>query len=1458
MSFDLGSARGSISLEFDPKPLEAAKKALIAFQKQSAEASKAIQADFKKMADSMKSAGQTLSLSITAPLTIGAGIAIKAASDLNETLSATRTVFGDAADEVIRFSETSARSLGLSQEAALSAAVQYAGLGKQAGLTGADLADFSEQLIQNSADLASFYNTDPSQALDALRSGLIGESEPLRRYNILLSEADVQQKALQAGLAATTGEITTQDKVMARYLLIQEQMGASANDFQRTSDGTANSLRIAKAELIDTAAAFGQELLPAVTQGIKILTDVVRVFKALPQPVKQAVIAIAAIAAVVGPALLAVGAIVGIGAAAAAAGIPLAALAIAAGGVAAVLGGGTALAALANHIQDTDKAAAEAKDPVDSLTESIAKLNAEAGETATKFQADSAIKEWQKLTAAIDETEQARAEAEQALNGQSFTAPGATGLDSIAPSINAEANNRAAQAQVELDALDKINLTQEDRVHIEHDINTILNQQGDLRARNVAELGKLLTYYNEEQALLVRSTQQWKNGEITQEQYLEIQRSLKLSSADLVQQIDALSRSQDDLAGSTGDVNAGLAESIKVLDGTAQAAKTYQALSTKPAGHYWYDTLQKIKETRAELIKYGEEQQRLAAADFAAKTETTPPGFTPGAGSFDEAAATRNEVARQAQERIALDREVAAHRKDLERETADDIKQINRDLQDTLKDLNKQREQNNRDMQRSLVQLERDTAQQSRQLAAQRNQAIADANSHLADLAEQRADNELDLQKRLADAQEAAGEQYADLADRRVEIEQDAAKRVVDAEAQATEQLADLAKRRRETEKEAAVSIADSRAQTAEALAGLADRESGVRSTLAESLRDAQAQYNDALHDMAAAQAEVRQNLQGQLSDLTEAWHQQAKDLQAREKEIRGDLSASLREMRAGWSKLNAENLNQQKQLHGAMQDTLAQNTLTAQQMQDDLQRIQADPTYTDAEKADAAFRTPRALEALALDRQLAEQKGEREIASLEDERRKQQEEYEAERATAVEQAQRDLRNLNRDRMQAEKQYHDRRIELENDAASRIAELNGQRKDAINDLASAQADAQRKATDALADIANDRVQITDDAAKRELDIRKGAASQIRDLADQELGIREDLAGKLEDIANGLAKQTSDLARDELDIANGLAKQQQTLRDEAAGREQDLADRERGIQEDLGTRLADIEHQKAIVVRNEAREREGILREHANEAEKIARAQGKAETAAWKDEQDARDTLAETIQKERLGRATGQGEEIGKAQADGEIAGLESKKGPVGVAGTALSQAALTGIGEAHDNFVLAGENMVTSLISGLTGKLKDLEDAGKAVAKAAEDGAKKQAEIASPSKVFGDLGRNMRQSLAAELAAGNETELAARSAVARAAQAANDELSQRRRLKGTWATGAEQARRQQQQELTIRQGQLGGRWGGGLGSQILHLTLEMDGQVLERKVVEVTANGVRGALHRNPLTRRRV
>jgi len=239
-------------------------------------------ADLKKFNSGMKQAetglkgfGDKLS-SFIGPALIAAGAAagafatkiavdaVGAASDLAETQNKVGVIFGDSSRSILDFAENAVTALGQTRTQALEASATFAQFGKSAGLSGASLVNFSTELVTLSADLASFNNSSPEEAITAIGSALRGEAEPMRRFGVLLDDATLKARAMQMGIYEGSGALTQQQKVLAAHQEILAQTGDAQGDFARTADGLANTQRILQAAVEDAKAEIGEGLVDAI------------------------------------------------------------------------------------------------------------------------------------------------------------------------------------------------------------------------------------------------------------------------------------------------------------------------------------------------------------------------------------------------------------------------------------------------------------------------------------------------------------------------------------------------------------------------------------------------------------------------------------------------------------------------------------------------------------------------------------------------------------------------------------------------------------------------------------------------------------------------------------------------------------------------------------------------------------------------------------------------------------------------------------------------------------------------------------------------------------------------------------------------------------------------------------------------------------------------------------------
>lgn len=232
------------------------------------------QQEFGKMSKGMKMAGIAIAAAaagMAAAVGKFAISSISAASDLDESQSKVTQVFKDQADEVLAWADSSAKAFGQSKQQALEAAGTYGNLFQAFGITADAAQEMSTTMVELAADLASFNNTSIDDAIQAIRSGLSGETEPLKRFGVALTDARLKAEAMAQGIYDGAGALDAGQKAQAAYAVILQDTNLAQGDFARTSDGLANTQRILQAAVEDAKAEIGTGLVNAITDIIAIM-----------------------------------------------------------------------------------------------------------------------------------------------------------------------------------------------------------------------------------------------------------------------------------------------------------------------------------------------------------------------------------------------------------------------------------------------------------------------------------------------------------------------------------------------------------------------------------------------------------------------------------------------------------------------------------------------------------------------------------------------------------------------------------------------------------------------------------------------------------------------------------------------------------------------------------------------------------------------------------------------------------------------------------------------------------------------------------------------------------------------------------------------------------------------------------------------------------------------------------
>jgi hypothetical protein len=194
--------------------------------------------------------------------------------------------------------------MGLAQQTALDMVSTYGDMGTSMEIPTEKAAEMGMELTKRAADLASFKNIKIDVANTALNAVYTGETESLKKLGVVMTQANLEQFALQQGMEKAYKEMTEAEKVQLRYSYVMEKTNNASGDFARTSDGYANSQRILAESLKQVGTELGQVLLPIMTPLIQKVTELVQWFSGLDQRTKGIIVAIIGVVAAIGPLLI--------------------------------------------------------------------------------------------------------------------------------------------------------------------------------------------------------------------------------------------------------------------------------------------------------------------------------------------------------------------------------------------------------------------------------------------------------------------------------------------------------------------------------------------------------------------------------------------------------------------------------------------------------------------------------------------------------------------------------------------------------------------------------------------------------------------------------------------------------------------------------------------------------------------------------------------------------------------------------------------------------------------------------------------------------------------------------------------------------------------------------------------------------------------------------------------------
>lgn len=197
------------------------------------------------------------------------------ASDLAEVQNVVDVTFGSATEAINSWSKECLAAYGMNEVSAKRYAGTIGAMLKSSGLAGDAIVDMSKDMVGLVGDMASFYNLDLETAFEKIRSGISGETEPLKQLGINMSVANLEAYALSQGIKTSYNEMSQAEQVMLRYNYLMSTTADAQGDFARTQGSYANQTRLLSESWLEFTGVMAEQLLPVLTAIVSWLNNIV-------------------------------------------------------------------------------------------------------------------------------------------------------------------------------------------------------------------------------------------------------------------------------------------------------------------------------------------------------------------------------------------------------------------------------------------------------------------------------------------------------------------------------------------------------------------------------------------------------------------------------------------------------------------------------------------------------------------------------------------------------------------------------------------------------------------------------------------------------------------------------------------------------------------------------------------------------------------------------------------------------------------------------------------------------------------------------------------------------------------------------------------------------------------------------------------------------------------------------
>lgn len=204
--------------------------------------------------------------------------ASKRQTDYIESLNLMDTAYGNVTNSGRKLIDTMSETIGLDQSGLTKTLGTYRQISSALGLANKEADRFSENLLKMTQDVSSLYNLTFEEASSKMISAITGQSRAVKVLGADITDAGLQQTALNLGIERSTSDMTQAEKAILRYITLNRQLANAQGDTAKTINEVANQTKIFKEQLAIAARQIGGIFIPVLKAILPVLNGILMAF----------------------------------------------------------------------------------------------------------------------------------------------------------------------------------------------------------------------------------------------------------------------------------------------------------------------------------------------------------------------------------------------------------------------------------------------------------------------------------------------------------------------------------------------------------------------------------------------------------------------------------------------------------------------------------------------------------------------------------------------------------------------------------------------------------------------------------------------------------------------------------------------------------------------------------------------------------------------------------------------------------------------------------------------------------------------------------------------------------------------------------------------------------------------------------------------------------------------------